>query len=419
MAPPHPTDPGRPEPPPGYPEPAYPEPSYPEPAPAPFCPASAYPEPAYPDPAQPDPAPTYPDPAPTYPDPYPNPAAAHPIAEPPPLPPEPRPSAARPPEPHRAADDLDYRHQGARLHVAAHQRGADATAVGSLLAQVPGFLVSSFVVSGLSVGLLGALGWLVVLAWLASGALVFHRPTELAFARHALGLRQPLAEERTRLEPVWQEVTARAGIEPQSYELMVESSGELNALAAAGHVVSVTTYSLNQLPSSRLAAVLAHELGHHTGGHAWAGLLGQWYSMPGRVVWAVARRIARITFFVARRISPVATGLVFLVLGGFLLSVAATLWFILVPLIVTPYLLAHFGRRGELRADQQAAALGFAPMLADILRQTQLQEDTDRARAVAAGYGFKQPGRTARLLSSHPETHTRLLALEPYLRTHL
>ncbi|MGW7085805.1 M48 family metalloprotease [Streptomyces sp. NPDC054871] len=316
-------------------------------------------------------------------------------------------------------DDLDYRHQGSRLHVAAHQRGTDATAVGRLLVQVPGFLVSFLIVGGLSVSLFGNAGWLVVLAWLASGALVFHRPTELAFARHVLGLRQPLAEERMRLEPVWREVTARAGIEPQTYELMVENSDDLNAMAAAGHVVGVTTFSLNRLPSSRLAAVLAHELGHHTGGHAWAGLLGYWYSTPGRIVWAVARRITWLAFVVARHISLAATGVVVLCLGALLIAVTAALWFVMLPLVFTPYLLAHFGRRGELRADQQAAALGFAPMLAEVLHEMQVQDDAERARAVAAGHRVKKPGKLAQLLSSHPETHTRLLALEPYLRTHL
>ncbi|MFH8488009.1 M48 family metalloprotease [Streptomyces longisporoflavus] len=303
--------------------------------------------------------------------------------------------------------------------MAAHQRGTDATAVGRLLVQLPGFVVSFLIVSGLCAALFGTVGWFVVLVWLASGALVFHRPTELAFARHVLGLRPPSADERLRLEPVWREVTARAGIEPHTYELMVENSGELNALAAAGHVVGVTTYSLRQLPSSKLAAVLAHELGHHTGGHAWAGLLGQWYSMPGRVVWALARRITLVAFYVARHVSPAATGIALLVVGVFLLAVTATLWFLVIPLLITPYLLAYFGRLGELRADRQAADLGFAPVLAEILHQAQAQDETDRARAVTAGYRAKQRGTMSRLLSSHPETHTRLRALEPYLRTRL
>ncbi|MFD5817957.1 M48 family metalloprotease [Streptomyces sp. NPDC127038] len=321
------------------------------------------------------------------------------------------------PRPAVAPDDLDYRHQGSRVHLSSHQRGADATAVGQLATQIPGALVSLAVVSALALGICGTvLGWLVVVAWTASGALVFHRPTELRFARHVLKLRTPLAEERARLEPIWREVTARAGIEADTYELMVENSEDLNAVAVAGHVVGVTTYSLNKIPSSNLAAVLAHELGHHTGGHAWAGLLGYWYSLPGRLAWAFTRGMARIALAVAGVFSAAATGLLILFMGMFVVAGFLVAWYITIPLVVAPYLLAWAGRLGELRADQQAAALGFAPEMAEVLHHFQAEEDA--AKAVAAGQGKKlqEPTGLARLLSTHPDNYTRLRALEPYLR---
>ncbi|MET9408687.1 M48 family metalloprotease [Streptomyces sp. NPDC002935] len=321
------------------------------------------------------------------------------------------------PRPATAPDDLDYRHQGSRVHLASHQRGADATAIGQLATQIPGFLVSLAVVSSLALGLLGtAVGWLVVVAWLASGALVFHRPTELRFARHVLKLRMPLAEERARLEPIWREVTARAGIEANTYELMVENSEDLNAVAAAGHVVGVTTYSLNRIPSSNLAAVLAHELGHHTGGHAWAGLLGYWYSLPGRLAWAFTRGMARIALAVAGVFSAAATGLLILFMGMFVIAGFLIAWYITIPLVVAPYLLAYAGRLGELRADQQAAALGFAPEMAQVLHHFQAEEDAAKAAAVTQGKKLQEPGGLAKLLSTHPDNYTRLRALEPYLQ---
>ncbi|MER5662061.1 M48 family metalloprotease [Streptomyces mirabilis] len=301
--------------------------------------------------------------------------------------------------------------------MAAHQRGADATAIGQLAVQVPGFLVSLAVVASFAVGILGtAIGWLVILAWLASGALVFHRPTELAFARHVMKLRAPLAEERARLEPIWREVTARAGIEAHTYELMVENSTDLNAVAAAGHVVGVTTYALNEIPSSNLAAVLAHELGHHTGGHAWTGLLGYWYSLPGRIAWAFMRGIARIAIRVASVFSLAATGMVYLFIGMFVIGGFLAAWYITVPLVVAPYLLAYVGRQGELRADRQAADLGFAPQLAQVLYHFQAQEDAVKAQAAAQGRQLKEPGGLAKLLTTHPDNYTRLQALEPYLQ---
>ncbi|MFF3451849.1 M48 family metalloprotease [Streptomyces sp. NPDC002667] len=316
-----------------------------------------------------------------------------------------------------APDDLDYRHQGSRVHLASHQRGADATAIGQLATQIPGALVSLAVVSALALGICGTVvGWLVVVAWVASGALVFHRPTELRFARHVLKLRPPLAEERARLEPIWREVTARAGIEADTYELMVENSDDLNAVAAAGHVVGVTTYSLNKIPSSNLAAVLAHELGHHTGGHAWAGLLGYWYSLPGRLAWAFTRGMARIALAVAGVFSAAATGLLILFMGMFVVAGFLVAWYITIPLVVAPYLLAWAGRLGELRADQQAAALGFAPEMAEVLHHFQAEEDAAKAVAATQGKKLQEPTGLARLLSSHPDNYTRLRALEPYLQ---
>ncbi|MFE2483890.1 M48 family metalloprotease [Streptomyces mirabilis] len=434
---PSPPYPGAPAPPPPYPGAPASSPPYPGSAvPSPPYPGSAAPPPPYPETPAP---PSYPGGAPQYPGAgagagasYPAAPPAHPGATPtyqsgpqptatappyiPPQTPPAAPTPAAPPEA-PAPDDLDYRHAGSRIHVAAHQRGADATAIGQLAVQVPGFLVSLAVVASFAVGILGtAMGWLVILAWLASGALVFHRPTELAFARHVMKLRAPLAEERARLEPIWREVTARAGIEAHTYELMVENSTDLNAVAAAGHVVGVTTYALNEIPSSNLAAVLAHELGHHTGGHAWTGLLGYWYSLPGRIAWAFMRGIARIAIRVASVFSLAATGMVYLFIGMFVIGGFVAAWYITVPLVAAPYLLAYVGRQGELRADRQAADLGFAPHLAQVLYHFQAQEDTVKAQAAAQGRQLKEPGGLAKLLTTHPDNHTRLQALEPYLQ---
>ncbi|MER6736442.1 M48 family metalloprotease [Streptomyces puniciscabiei] len=416
-----------------HPDPGRP-PAYPAAGPALQDGAATAPVHPAPLPAQPQ----YPGPPTTQPMPYPGPPTTQPMPYPGPLPTQPMPypapgqpasagavpaQAAHGPSEAPAPDDLEYRHRGARLHVAEHQRGADATAIGRLAVQLPGALVSLALVSSLALGLFGSVvGTLVIVAWVASGLLVFHRPTELAFARHVRGLRPPTQEERARLEPIWHEVTARAGIEPGTYELMVENSEKLNAVAVAGHVVGVTTYSLNRIPSSNLAAVLAHELGHHTGGHAWAGLLGYWYSLPGRIAWAMTRGLARFAIAVASFFSMAATG--FLILFMALVAVAAfvTAWYLAIPLALAPYLLAYAGRRGELRADQQAAELGFAHQLAEVLHHFQTEEAATKAALAAQGRKqgrkLKQPGILDRLLSSHPDHQTRLNALQPYLALH-
>ncbi|MFE6807234.1 M48 family metalloprotease [Streptomyces sp. NPDC057696] len=418
--------PATPTPPPAYPATPTPPPAYPAtPTPPPQYPGATTPQPSYVPPQYPNPAapqPGYPTAAqPGYPTAaQPGYGYGHPSAYPQhpgtPAPQHQVPTHPFGPQP-PAPDDLHYRHLGSRVHIAAHQRGADATAIGQLATQIPGFLVSLAVVSAISVAMFGSTaGWIVILAWLASGALVFHRPTELAFARHVLKLRRPLAEERARLEPIWREVTARAGVEADTYELMIENSTDLNAMAAAGHVVGVTTYALNRIPSSNLAAVLAHELGHHTGGHAWAGLLGYWYSLPGRIAWAVTRGLARVALAVARAFSFAGTGLMYLFMGAFVVFGFLAAWYITIPLVLAPYLLAAAGRRGELRADQQSAALGFAPEMAQVLHHFQAEQDAAKAHAAAQGKKLREPGGLAKLLSSHPDNYTRLRALEPYLQ---
>ncbi|TXC94544.1 M48 family metalloprotease [Streptomyces sp. ISID311] len=303
-----------------------------------------------------------------------------------------------------------------RVHLKEQQRGADATTVGQLLLHVPGLVCSLVVIAGISCLLLPDISWLPPVLWLASGALVFHRPAESFFARYVLGLRYPTLQERDRLAPVWKEVTARAGVEGRTYELWIEDSEALNAYAAAGHIVGVTRFSLDHLPSGQLAAVLAHELGHHTGGHAWSSLLGYWYALPGRLAWWALRSVAHFAVLVTSRISVAATGLLVLLFGIPLVFLTFSVWYIVVPILIAPYLLAAVGRRAELRADQHAAALGFAPMLSEVLTTMHTGEKAAEAAALRAGHSARPPGLLMQLLSTHPDYHTRLRHLEPYLR---
>ncbi|GAA2266649.1 peptidase M48 [Streptomyces ruber] len=323
------------------------------------------------------------------------------------------PSAAAlgtPPHPHHISTD------SGRVHLSHQQRRTDATAVGNLLVYLPHFLGSLFVVTLVSL-FFGGLGILLVLAWLVSGALVFHRPTESAVARHVLRLRYPTPQERAKLEPVWREVTARAGIEGRAYELWVEDSDSLNAVAAAGHIVGVTRFSMNHLPNGELAAVMAHELGHHVGGHAWSSLLGYWYALPGRMAWRALRSVTGFLFRVSRAFSCFGVAFFALCGGSLVLASISSLYGLPLLVLAVPYALAAVGRRAELRADRHAAALGFAPMLAAVLDKLHQQEQLEAA-ALAARTGGAPPAESplSRLLSSHPDYHTRLHHLQPYLQ---
>lgn len=316
-----------------------------------------------------------------------------------------------------------------RVHLAKRQRGIDGTAVGQLLLHLPSFIASVVIVAALSHVLFPAMGWLGILLWLGSGAMAFHRPTERILARHLLNLRHPTPWEQARLEPLWREVTARTGVEGRAYELWVEDSDHLNALAAAGHIVGVTRFSLESLSPGQLAAVLAHELGHHVRGHAWSSLLGQWYAFPGRLVWAVARRLIRLVTIISRRHTGCWAAALLLVVGGIVLLLALSYWFVTLALVVAPYLLAAVARRVELRADHHAAAVGFGPMLVEVLQMMHAAEQgsgrvtapalSGCGKAVAIDTAPTTRGRRSsfseRLLSSHPDYHTRLHHLAPYL----
>ncbi|MFC8514287.1 M48 family metalloprotease [Streptomyces sp. NPDC057257] len=382
-------------------------PQYPTQSPQPSVPPQ-YP-PQYPQAAQQPIPPQYPQ-APQYP------AQAPPqYPQTPPPAPSAQPTPPAPAEPTAHPHHISTDHTG-RVHIRSDQRRTDVTAVGSLLLHLPNFLCSLFVVGLVSL-LFGGFGIVVILAWLASGALVFHRPTESAVARRLLRLRYPTPPERAKLEPVWREVTARAGIEGRNYELWVEDSDGLNAVAAAGHIVGVTRFAMNELPNGELAAVMAHELGHHVGGHAWAGLLGYWYALPGRVAWRVLKGFSRVVFQVSKAFGCIGVGVVVVVIGSITLATISSLYGLPLLVLAVPYALAAVGRRSELRADEHAAALGFAPMLAAVLGKLHQQEQQAEAALTAANGGVKlEESALSKLLSSHPDYYTRLHHLQPYLQ---
>ncbi|MFI6153349.1 M48 family metalloprotease [Kitasatospora sp. NPDC051170] len=399
------------------------EPTYPD-APPPQYPTAA---PGYPAPPQ---HPTVPpqsppqSPPPGYPPPqYPTAAPGHPAPPqhptvppqyaPPPQPPYPAPAPAAPPRPPVLDPTVDIDPHTGRVHMSARQRGADATAIGRLLLHVPNFLGSLLVVGSVSLVLSDLARVVLIGLWIASGALVFHRPTEKVLARYLFRMRPPLHSELARLEPIWHQVTAKAGVNPRTYDLWIEDHRDINASAAAGHIVGVTSYALQSLPDAQLAGVLAHELGHHRGGHPWASLLGYWYSLPGRFAWAFFRIASAIAIRIASVFSLLGALVVGLVAVAAVVAVAVSFPPLLL-VVVTPYLLAAVGRRGELRADLHAAELGFADAQIEVFHRF-LQEERQALAIAERMHGHvPRPSLAQRLLSTHPDPHTRIRRLEDW-----
>ncbi len=246
-------------------------------------------------------------------------------------------------------------------------RHRDSSTVFAAVAALPG-LVSTVFVLVLAGGLVlpGAWAWLVPAVWIAAGAVLFVAPVELALVRLVFGFRRPNPVEANRLAPAWESVCGAAGVDPAGYMLLVQESTHLNAYAAGGRVVAVTTAALELRPA-RLEAVLAHELAHHLAAHTTVSMLAWWFALPARGVAWLVRQALRLVMRIAR------SGDLVGVLGAILLALALltglaylSLWLILMP-FVSP-LLAWSARVGEYRADAIAARLGYGPELVAVLR---------------------------------------------------
>lgn len=339
-------------------------------------------------------------------------APQHPLYAPPPQQPhaqptQPQPAYAQPPQPAPpppaipAAPDAAVPPVHAPPGIPEVRRGADSTSVTTLLLNVPLFLASLLVMVLISLFMPSGVDMAFVFAWLASGALMFNRTTERGLAKLYFRMREPMASELAVLQPIWNEVTQRAGVDGSKYDLWMEDTDELNAAAAAGHIVAVTRGAMRRYPPQQLAAVLAHELGHHVGGHAWAGLLGHWYAIPARLVMSALRLVIRVI----AAVSEILAGLFVIFLGVIAIGLVFTFPAAL-ALYAVPFLLAWSGRLGELRADRFAGLIGYGPLLVSVFTAW---------HATGADDARREERLMARLMSTHPPFHKRIRALETFV----
>lgn len=283
------------------------------------------------------------------------------------------------------------------------RRGVDSPTITTLLLNVPHFLGSLLVIWVISQIFPTWLGIFLGLVWLASGALMFHRPTERVVAKLLYKVRRPTGAELAKLQPLWDEVARRAGLDGSRYDLWIEDSDEVNAFGAAGHIVGVTRHSLHRLPPDQLSAVLAHELGHHINGHAWSGLLGVYYSLPARIVMVTVKYVVIFAVVLVAEFAILGAVIVVLLIGIFAIAVAFTFPPAL-ALLAIPLLRPWASRRGELRADRFAGEIGYGPLLIAVFTD-HLNQGADTE---------EEEGALARVMSTHPPLPTRILALETF-----
>jgi Zn-dependent protease with chaperone function len=258
------------------------------------------------------------------------------------------------------------------------------TSVLRICLELPAFLLSAglMVVVGLVVGF-WPWGALVIGVWVASGPVILLRRVEELIMKGRESLRLPTEPERLRLADSWSAVTKAGGVNPSNYSLWIQKSHRINAYATAGHTVAVTEAAVRKLSASQLEAILAHELGHHLGGHAWASLLRYRYSLPAMYVFQFATYLS-LALSTALRCGSVAMGATVgvLVLGllGYLIVAIPVAGISAAVLVVIPFGLLWARRVQEYEADAIAAKIGYKDALVHLLMITTPSIGRQRSR---------------------------------------
>ncbi|MGI5208181.1 M48 family metalloprotease [Spirillospora sp. CA-108201] len=196
-------------------------------------------------------------------------------------------------------------------------------------------------------------------------------------ASRSYGYREPDGDERARLEHAWRYVQQHAGV--SGYRLVIVESDGLNACRPSTRTVAVTSQSARSLPPGRLAAVLAHELGHLQGWRAVPAFVHAQVTLPNRTLqWALRTVWSPIGPMWKRAVEwhrPIGF------LGVLLLAAVAAVVTVLVALPAALAYAASLGARllsagGEARADAAAVRMGFgADLVAAVEHRIEHQPD--------------------------------------------
>ncbi len=280
---------------------------------------------------------------------------------------------------------------------------------GQALTAVPAMVGSLLLLVALF-GWMGSWEGIVLLAWLASGAAVFTRTGERVAVVVGCGFRRPTRAQARELVAVWSAALARSGVAAVEVDLYVQDSCQLNAYAAGGHSVAVTSGVLRKFLARRLGedqmvGVLVHELGHHVTRATRFALVSMWLATPWRVA---SRLLIGLGLATVGRRQPMrllaavtATVVVIAVVQAAQhhdWKVAIVLSVVASCAVVCPLADAALSRRSEYAADRFAAEQGAGAQL---------------AAALLALDGRRQARRswTVRALSGHPSTDRRVDAL--------
>lgn len=241
---------------------------------------------------------------------------------------------------------------------------------------------------------------LFALCCMLFGVVLFSRPVQrLVFAR-LLDARAPATTEKEPLDAAWKVVAQANHLPTSRFVLAVVDSDDVNAFACGGHLLVVSSFSIEHLTHDELCGVLAHELSHHMGGHTVALTISQWMSLP---IMLLAQ--AGLTL---RTFNNTATGMLserypsVRIFGKIISVVLISLSRVLLTgLIVSQVLSNAVGKSAEYHADEGAYKMGFGRELLHALRRVESRE-------------ILQPQSTPTGLAtmSHPPARTRIARLE-------
>jgi STE24 endopeptidase len=277
-----------------------------------------------------------------------------------------------------------------------------------VVAAVPA-MIGSLLLLMLASGVLNGRTELLPLAWAACAAAATTRVGERMTVRAVYGFHRPSPEQATALAPAWSTALRVTETAADDVDLYVQNARALNAYAAGGRSVAVTSrvledYQSGRLPEDQLVAVLVHELGHHATGAARPLLLVSWLAAPWRLT---ARLLTGLAFTLAGRQTRL--GVAVVVVAGVAVAVARALqqgqWtaggvlaFVGLAVVFGPLADAAISRRSEVAADRFAADCGLALELAAALHLL------DDGRSAGSSW-------PRRLVASHPTADRRITAL--------
>ena len=241
---------------------------------------------------------------------------------------------------------------------------------------------------------------LFALCCMLLGVVLFSRPVQrLVFVR-LLDARTPSTSETEPLHAAWK-VVAQANHFPTSrFVLAVVDSDDVNAFACGGHLLVVSSFSIEHLTHDELCGVLAHELSHHMGGHTVALTISQWMSLPIMLLAQAGMALRNFnnaaTAMLAKRYPSVR--LFGKIISVVLISVSRVL---LTGLIVSHVLSNVVGKSAEYHADERAYKMGFGRELLHALRRVESRESSS---STSTPLGLAT--------MSHPPARTRIARLE-------